>query len=184
MIYFIRSGEYVKIGRSSNPLGRLRQVQTGNPVQGELLAVCPGGRNEEAAIHRAFAEYKVSGEWFRATPKLNALIEDIRRDHPEVQLTPDIETTRRPLSVGGQGRQYGDSLTTQDWLNILWQSAIQARDKGLDIRFIDLGESVGIRIYGVVVRDGRPWLTTNELPPQNVKGDATIVTPAPEEPAP
>jgi len=26
--------------------------------------------------------------------------------------------------------------------------------------------------YGVVVRDGRPWLTaTGELPPQSVKGD-------------
>ena len=64
------------------------------------------------------------------------------------------------------------NTTQQDWLDIVWQSAIQAREKGLDIRFIDLGESVGIRIYGVVVRDGRPWLTaTGELPPQSVKGD-------------
>ena len=178
MIYFIRSGEYVKIGRSSNPLGRLRQVQTGNPVQGELLAVCPGGRNEEAAIHRAFAEYKVSGEWFRATPKLNALIEDIRRDHPEVQLTPDIETTRRPLSVGGQGRQYGDSLTTQDWLNILWQSAIQAQDKGLNVQFVDLGASVGIRIFGVVVKEGRPYLNTTDAAPLAT----TAPTPDPPQP--
>ena len=76
------------------------------------------------------------------------------------------------------------NTTLQDWLDIVWQSAIQAQEKGLDIRFVDLGASVGIRIFGVVVRDGRPWLTTNELPPQNVKGDATIVTPAPEEPTP
>ena len=175
MIYFIRSGQYVKIGRSSNPLGRLRQVQTGNPVQGELLAVCPGGRNEEAAIHRAFAEYRVSGEWFHATPKLNTLIEDIRRDHPEAQLTPDIETARRPLSVGGQGRRHSDSFATQDWLDILWQSGGKAQNKGLDIQLVELGDSVGIGINGVVVKEGRPYLTATNAAPM------VATAPAPQE---
>lgn len=63
------------------------------------------------------------------------------------------------------------NTTLQDWLDIVWQSAVQAQEKGLDIQFVDLGASVGIRIYGVVVRDGRPYLTTtNELPPQSIEG--------------
>ena len=65
------------------------------------------------------------------------------------------------------------NTTLQDWLDIVWQSAIQAQEKGLDIHFVDLGASVGIRIFGVVVRDGRPYLTTtNELAPQSIEGHA------------
>ena len=65
------------------------------------------------------------------------------------------------------------NTTLQDWLDIVWQSAIQAQEKGLDIHFVDLGASVGIRIFGVVVRDGRPYLTTTDiLPPQGIEGDA------------
>lgn len=55
-----------------------------------------------------------------------------------------------------------NDVTLQDWLDIAWQSAIQAKEKGVDVRFVDMGESVGIRIYGVVVRDGRPYLNTTE----------------------
>ena len=63
------------------------------------------------------------------------------------------------------------NTTRQDWLDIVWQRAIHAQGEGLDIRFVDLGASVGIRIFGVVVRDGRPYLTTtDELSPQGIEG--------------
>lgn len=62
--------------------------------------------------------------------------------------------------------------TLQDWLDIVWQSAIQARDKGLNIQFVDLGTSAGIRIFGVEVRDGRPYLTTTDvLAPKSIEAD-------------
>jgi len=171
MIYFIRSGQYVKIGRANSPLARLRQVQTGNPLQGELLAVLPGGRNSEARLHSAFAEYRVRGEWFQLVPAIEEFITDARRDHPECQLTPQGDETKIPKTVGGEGRRHVENLTLQDWLDIVWQSAIQARDKGLDIQFVDLGTSVGIRVFGVVVRDGRPYLTTTvEVAPERVEG--------------
>lgn len=64
------------------------------------------------------------------------------------------------------------NTTLQDWLDIVWQSAIQAQAKGLDIHFVDLGASVGIRIFGVAIRDGRPYLTTTDvLPPKSIEGD-------------
>ncbi len=160
MLYFIRSGQYVKIGVSANPLGRLRQVQTGNPIEAELLAVCPGGKDDEAAIHRAFQQHRVSGEWFRATPQLDALIEKVRHDHPEVQLAPSVDIERRPKSVGGKDRKHLASVTLQDWLDILWQSASKAKGRGVNIEFVELSDSIGIRINGVVVKDGRPYLTS------------------------
>ena len=63
--------------------------------------------------------------------------------------------------------------TLQDWLDIVWQSAIQAREKGLNVQFVDLGTSVGIRVFGVVVRDGRPYLTTtDQVAVEGVEGHA------------
>ncbi|CUS06402.1 protein of unknown function (plasmid) [Candidatus Promineifilum breve] len=72
-----------------------------------------------------------------------------------------------------------NDVTLQDWIDILWQSAIQAKEKGADVRFVDMGESVGIRLYGVVVRDGRPYLNTTD-------DSKTVVfnSPAPTEATP
>lgn len=63
------------------------------------------------------------------------------------------------------------NATLQDWLDIVWQSAIQAQGKGLNVQFVDLGTSAGIRIFDVVVRDGRPYLTTTEVAPQSIEGN-------------
>ena len=65
-----------------------------------------------------------------------------------------------------------NDVTLQDWLDIAWQSAIQAKEKGVDVRFVDMGESVGIRIYGVVIRDGRPYLNTTE------SGESVVFNPS------
>ena len=165
MIYFIRSGQYVKIGRANSPLARLRQVQTGNPLQGELLAVLPGGRNSEARLHSAFAEYRVRGEWFQLVPAIEEFITDACRDYPECQLTPQGDETKTPKTVGGEGRRHAENLTPQDWLDILWEGAARAQSKGLNVQFVDLGNGVGIRIHDVTVRDGRPYVAATPLPP-------------------
>ncbi|MEU6071396.1 GIY-YIG nuclease family protein [Streptomyces sp. NPDC047082] len=55
---------YVKIGYSKDPAKRLWFVQVGSPVRLELLATYEGGRALEAALHRYFAQYRMSGEWF------------------------------------------------------------------------------------------------------------------------
>jgi hypothetical protein len=72
------------------------------------------------------------------------------------------------------------NVTLQDWLDIVWQSAVQARDKGLEIQFVDLGGSVGLRIFGVDIRDGRPYLTiADEFAPQGIESDANSRADAP-----
>ena len=76
-IYFIRAGNLVKIGRSVNPRERLKALrsdkkQTIIPEQvdmseAEIIAVFPGGRRVESALHFQFRRYRVAGEWFRLT---------------------------------------------------------------------------------------------------------------------
>lgn len=68
MIYFLRAGEYVKIGYSADPAQRVADFQTANPIDLEIIAVHHGSRREEAMLHRKFAAHRVRGEWFAADP--------------------------------------------------------------------------------------------------------------------
>ncbi|MFG2352617.1 GIY-YIG nuclease family protein [Streptomyces sp. NPDC048521] len=51
-----------KIGRAKDPRTRLRQLQTGQPVELSLAWACDG--DFEQALHRRFADNRVRGEWF------------------------------------------------------------------------------------------------------------------------
>ncbi len=73
MIYFIsnRASKAVKIGYTANdPSARLRQLQTGHADRLELRGTTPGDREHEKRIHRRFAKYRISGEWFQAHPEV------------------------------------------------------------------------------------------------------------------
>lgn len=66
MVYFIRDdvNNRIKIGTSINPIGRLRNLQTGSSVRLRLMAMAAGGRKSEAINHEIFAQYRLAGEWF------------------------------------------------------------------------------------------------------------------------
>lgn len=75
-IYFIRntvSGR-VKIGVSDNPRGRLSSLQTGTTDPLEIIAEMPGDERYEQALHTAFGEHRVSGEWFAFEGRLAAFV--------------------------------------------------------------------------------------------------------------
>lgn len=74
-VYFVRAGDSVKIGTSTNIAARIRSLQTGCPVPLELLAVAKGGQAEEAEFHRRFAQLRKNGEWFRADGQLLRFID-------------------------------------------------------------------------------------------------------------
>lgn len=67
-----------------------------------------------------------------------------------------------------------NNVTLQDWLDIVWQSAVQARDKGLNVQFVDLGGSVGVRIFDVVLRANRPYLISPDEPVVELTGAEPI----------
>lgn len=65
----------VKIGfTSSNPLQRLRSLQTGSPLPLRLWAYVEGTEALEAALHSTFAELRSHGEWFFVQDKLYAFL--------------------------------------------------------------------------------------------------------------
>jgi hypothetical protein len=70
VVYFVRAGEAVKIGRTVNLESRLRSLGTASAVPLELLAAVPGGRQLEAELHREWRHLHIRGEWFRAEAEL------------------------------------------------------------------------------------------------------------------
>lgn len=67
MIYAITNEKHhIKIGYTKrDPIARLRQLQTGSSDRLKLVWLCPSGTMvEEKALHRHFADLRLSGEWF------------------------------------------------------------------------------------------------------------------------
>lgn len=75
VVYYIRWGERVKIGTSSQPRRRLSVLW-----HEELLAFERGGRALERRRHTEFADLRLGGEWFAAEPRLLAHIADLAGD--------------------------------------------------------------------------------------------------------
>ncbi len=63
-LYFIRCGDFVKIGRADNPNLRLNQIKTANPYPVELLHVYLNAGGLEKHYHRLCASAHHTGEWF------------------------------------------------------------------------------------------------------------------------
>lgn len=84
-VYFIRNGNYIKIGVSVDPWKRLSSLQTGNPEPLEMLAIMPGSDDLESGLHRAFGQHMKRGEWFTENEQLLAFIEMIKTTFPDAQ---------------------------------------------------------------------------------------------------
>ena len=72
-VYFIQpvDGGRIKIGVSGNPEIRLRDLQTGSPVDLRIIALIPDAApGTEPALHVRFAHARAHGEWFDPTPDL------------------------------------------------------------------------------------------------------------------
>lgn len=77
-VYFIRSGLRgpIKIGNALNPIGRLVDLQIGNPEKLYLLGCIPGDIRVEAAILEDLRAYNLRGEWHKPERAVVAYISD------------------------------------------------------------------------------------------------------------
>ena len=64
VVYFIRDGEFVKIGYSDNPKRRMSDLQMANPRKLEFLGSFPGGEADEQRLHMVFEQFHIRNEWF------------------------------------------------------------------------------------------------------------------------
>lgn len=80
-VYFIRCGEFVKIGLTDAHGGerRLQLMQVNNPEKLELIAEFEGTIANERWLHERFLHLHHRGEWFRAAPEIDQCIADLRR---------------------------------------------------------------------------------------------------------
>lgn len=84
-VYFLRCGEFVKVGYSRQPKKRLATLQTATPHDVELLGRLPGTMAQERAVHRCLQHLHHRNEWFRMSDDIIALI---REGLPSVDTAP------------------------------------------------------------------------------------------------
>lgn len=70
VVYFVRAGQYVKIGRSTAAAERIKLIRTDTPYRVTVLLTIKGGKSEETKLHEEFRHLRHRGEWFRAAPEL------------------------------------------------------------------------------------------------------------------
>ena len=82
IIYFIQQGNggSIKIGISSNIEKRLASLQTGSPYKLKVLLTIKGSEKLEKEIHSKFAEYRLSGEWFKPVKQITDYINQKLKD--------------------------------------------------------------------------------------------------------
>ena len=80
MIYFIKQGDYVKIGYTTLFKKRLNQLQTSSPVKLEVLALIKGDRVEEKNYHNAFKHINSNGEWFLYNNEIERFVDALDKD--------------------------------------------------------------------------------------------------------
>jgi len=115
MLYFIRSGQYVKIGVSATPRRRIASIQTGNPEPIEVLAIVEGDASLEADLHRRLASFRKQGEWFEDCPAVRNEIEGLHRVVIKQRPPPytwRFEVKRKPRKAK---RRNEGSTAGDDW---------------------------------------------------------------------
>jgi hypothetical protein len=82
LVYFMQSGDFIKIGYTRSPAARVMKMRTDCPMPIVLLHSEPGTFQQERFLHRQFAAHRTQGEWFRAAPEL---LEYIERRKPKTE---------------------------------------------------------------------------------------------------
>ncbi|MBD7992813.1 GIY-YIG nuclease family protein [Ochrobactrum sp. Sa2BUA5] len=73
-VYFLRSGDTVKIGFSRSVPKRVKSLSAATPHETEVLKVIPGTNQTERYFHTHFRAYRQKGEWFRLEGDLAAFL--------------------------------------------------------------------------------------------------------------
>lgn len=121
-VYFIRSGDTIKIGCSDTPELRVDQIRRGGramrPSAGiadnpKLLAYGPGGYEKEAEYHARFAAQLDQGEWFHESPELTTLIHETANAQARLEVEwQDADYQKRVAAHGWPARTFDlDALT-------------------------------------------------------------------------
>jgi hypothetical protein len=89
-VYFIRTGDAIKIGIGTDVTKRIVSIQVGNPHKIELLHTINTSEEEarkiESQIHELFKKIHLNGEWFHANQFMMDFIHHIKENGWESHL--------------------------------------------------------------------------------------------------
>jgi hypothetical protein len=66
-VYFLRVGDRIKIGRSTNPGNRVSALRSSVPARIESFIVVRGSPADEKRLHVFLRRFRTNGEWFKAS---------------------------------------------------------------------------------------------------------------------
>lgn len=80
MIYAIRCGSDgpIKLGRATNPISRMAELQTAHHRPLNLLAAVKWEDNVEPWLHKFLEDDRLNGEWFNPTEQVLWVVERMR----------------------------------------------------------------------------------------------------------
>lgn len=94
----------IKIGCSSWPENRLKQLGIWSPFELEVIFSFPAGHTTERQLHRCFADLHSHGEWFRPGPRLLKAIEEMKSGSP-VEMAVDLNDEKGSILKGRCGKR-------------------------------------------------------------------------------
>lgn len=77
LVYIIKAVDQIKIGRTTNLMVRLRNLQTNAAVPLEVIGLFPGGLVLERTLHAELYSFRLHGEWFA----YNAIVHEVIRPY-------------------------------------------------------------------------------------------------------
>lgn len=103
MIYIIKSGDKIKIGKTSNISKRLMAYKTHNPDI-QLIKTYDYNDSLEKHLHNYYKDYRVTGEWFNIINKLddldNVVLNFTEIDEALYNTDDEIITKKSVLDLG------------------------------------------------------------------------------------
>lgn len=101
-VYFLRAGEFVKIGRSKRWKVRMAHMQIGSPYTIVPLLVLIGDEALEKRLHARFRADRFRGEWFHMSPTIGAFI---KQNLQNCVAKADRDDLRKPKATSWDDRE-------------------------------------------------------------------------------
>lgn len=146
--YFVKGGDFVKIGQTRNLKGRLAALQVSNPYHLSVIRTTVQISEKDAHRQAAKLTQRKASEWFGITPELMDWINSLEHADPleipakmiTATATPYIYTDRAPKKKTSRTRvlfDLADILTPEEIANFE-ASAIEAGVNNLTDHFINI----------------------------------------------
>jgi len=98
---FVAGRSLIKIGFSSNPWARIKELRTAIPGL-DILGMEPGDFDHEVSIHQKFKHLRKDGEWFLASEELTGYVATLRSSYVAI---PTVATNRTEQNRTEQNKE-------------------------------------------------------------------------------